>query len=66
VDADYDLGYFDLETHVLEVLDNPFGPSLLPMWPVRCVTTHVSGPESSNPVLETGGRHVQLGTKVPW
>ena len=24
---DYDLGYFDLETRVLEPLDNPFGPS---------------------------------------
>ncbi len=39
---DYDLGYFDLETRVLEPLDNPFGPRLLPMSPVRCVT-HVSG-----------------------
>jgi hypothetical protein len=28
---DYDLGCFDLETHVLEPLDNPFGPGLLPM-----------------------------------
>jgi len=28
---DYDLGYFDLETWVLEPLDNPFGPGLLPM-----------------------------------
>jgi hypothetical protein len=28
---DYDLGYFDLETRVLEPLDNPFGPRLLPM-----------------------------------
>ncbi len=28
---DYDLGYFDLETRVLEPLDNPFGPKLLPM-----------------------------------
>jgi putative transposase len=25
---DYDLGYFDLETRVLEPLDNPFGPRL--------------------------------------
>jgi hypothetical protein len=28
---DYDLGYFDLETRVLEPFDNPFGPKLLPM-----------------------------------
>ena len=28
---DYDLGYFDLETRVLEPLDNPFGPNSLPM-----------------------------------
>jgi putative transposase len=26
---DYDLGYFDLDTRVLKLLDNPFGP--LPM-----------------------------------
>jgi hypothetical protein len=25
------LGYFDLETRVLEPLENPFGPKLLPM-----------------------------------
>jgi putative transposase len=28
---DYDLGYFDLETRVLEPLKNPFGSKLLPM-----------------------------------
>jgi putative transposase len=28
---DFDLGYFDLDTRVLEPLDNPFGPRLLPM-----------------------------------
>ena len=28
---DYDLGYFDLETQVLEPLENPFGPKVLPM-----------------------------------
>jgi putative transposase len=28
---DYDLGYFDLDTGVLEPLDNTFGPRLLPM-----------------------------------
>jgi len=25
------LGYFDLETRVLEPLENPFGPKMLPM-----------------------------------
>jgi hypothetical protein len=25
---DYDLGYFDLETRVLEPLENPFGPKV--------------------------------------
>jgi hypothetical protein len=39
---DYDLGYFDLETRVLEALENPFGPKVLPMSQVRCVT-HVPG-----------------------
>jgi putative transposase len=29
----YDLGYFDDETGRLEPIDNPFGPSLLPMSP---------------------------------
>jgi hypothetical protein len=28
---DYDKGYFDLETRVLEPLENPFGPKVLPM-----------------------------------
>jgi len=28
---DYDLGYFDLDARVLEPIDNPFGPKLLPM-----------------------------------
>jgi putative transposase len=27
----YDPGYFDLETRVLEPLENPFGPNVLPM-----------------------------------
>jgi putative transposase len=27
---DYPLGYFDLETRVLEPLKNPFGPTVLP------------------------------------
>jgi putative transposase len=41
---DYDLGYFDLDTRVLESLDNPFGPRLLPMSPVSSVA-HVFGPD---------------------
>ena len=28
---DYDLGYFDLDTRVLEPIENPFGPKVLPM-----------------------------------
>jgi hypothetical protein len=40
----YDLGYFDLVTRVLEPLENPFGPKLLPMWPLRS-DTHASGLE---------------------
>ena len=28
---DYGLGFFDLETRVLEPLENPFGPKVLPM-----------------------------------
>ena len=42
----YDLGYFDLETRVLEPLENPFGPKVLPKLPVHSVT-HVSGPDRS-------------------
>jgi hypothetical protein len=40
--TDYDLGWFDLKTRVLELLANPFGPKVLPMSQVRCVT-QVSG-----------------------
>jgi hypothetical protein len=32
---DYDLGYFHLETRVLEPLENPFCLKVLPMSPVR-------------------------------
>ena len=39
---DYDLGYFDLETRVLEPVANPFGSKVLPMCLARCVN-HVSG-----------------------
>jgi putative transposase len=28
---DFGLGYFDLETRLLEPLENPFGPKVLPM-----------------------------------
>jgi hypothetical protein len=31
--VNYDLGYFDLETRVLEPLENHFGPTVLPMFP---------------------------------
>jgi len=31
---DYDLGYFDLEGIRFEPLENPFGPKVLPMYPV--------------------------------
>jgi len=31
---DYDLGYFDNDTRRLEPLDNPFGPTVLPMCPL--------------------------------
>jgi len=52
---DYDLGYFHLETRLLEPLANPFGPKVLPMSQVRCVI-HVSGldPErSGRPLCHT-------------
>src|SRR5207248_3689983 len=41
---EYDLGYIDLEEKTLQPLDNPFGPKVLPMSPVRSVT-YVSGPD---------------------
>ncbi len=50
---DYDLGYFDLETCVLEPLENPFGPKVLPMSQVRSVT-HVSGLDPQNLVSAAG------------
>jgi putative transposase len=50
---DYDLGYFDLETRVLEPLENPFGPKVSPMQPVLCVT-HVSGPDRKRLVAGCG------------
>ena len=40
---DYDLGYFDLETRVLEPLQNPFGLRVSPMSPERYVKD-LSGP----------------------
>jgi hypothetical protein len=39
---DCELGYFDLETRVLEPVANPFGPKLLPMWPAHPVN-HLFG-----------------------
>jgi hypothetical protein len=41
---DYDLGYFDLETRVLEPLENPFGPKVLPMR-LKYVVSPMSGPD---------------------
>jgi hypothetical protein len=41
---DYDLGYIDLEDKTLQPLDNPFGPTVSPMYPVLSVT-YVSGPD---------------------
>jgi hypothetical protein len=38
-----DLGYFDLETRVLEPLENRFGAKVLPMSQVRCVTVFSPG-----------------------
>ena len=35
---DYDLGYFDSETRVLEPLENPLGPKVLPLQPVQSVS----------------------------
>src|SRR6516225_2412010 len=39
---DYDLGYFDLETRVLEPLENPFGPKVLPS--TMCYLCSRAGP----------------------
>ena len=38
---DYDLGYFDLETRVLEPLENPFGPKVLAVSSVQRNTSVV-------------------------
>ena len=50
---DYDRGYFDLETRLLEPIKNLFGPKVLPMYPVRSVT-YVSGLDRLNVVDVTG------------
>ena len=34
----YDLGYVDLEEKTLQPLENPFGPKVLPICPVRTKT----------------------------
>ena len=57
---DYDLGYFDLETRVLEPLENPFGPKVLPMYPVHSVT-HVSGLDPEKLVRGVDLNHRPLG-----
>ena len=44
---DYDLGYFDLETRVLEPLENPFGPKVLPMSGTLCHPCLRAGPGKS-------------------
>jgi len=50
---DYDLGYIDLEDKTLQPLDNPFGPTVSPMYPVHSVS-YVSGPDIYRIVAETG------------
>jgi putative transposase len=49
---DYDLGYFDLETRVLEPLENSFGPKVLPMSPGWILKTMV-GPWGLEPQTST-------------
>ena len=54
------LGYFDLETTVLEALENLFGPKVLPMSPERSVT-HISGTDN----MGIGGpNHARLNLAV--
>ncbi len=40
---DYNLGYIDLEEKTLRPLENPFGPKVLPMCPVRTTGGLVDG-----------------------
>jgi hypothetical protein len=61
---DYDLGYFDRETRVLEPLENPFGPKALPMSQVRCVT-HVLGLDPQTYGAGCGTRTHDLGIMRP-
>jgi hypothetical protein len=46
---DYDLGYFDLETRVLEPVENPFGPKVLPVCQGRPI---LSGVRPEQPLAE--------------
>jgi putative transposase len=32
---DYDMAYFDMESHKVSALENPFGPKVLGMWLVK-------------------------------
>jgi hypothetical protein len=41
---DSDLGYIDLDEKLLQPIENPFGPKVLPMSQEQSVT-HVSGPD---------------------
>jgi hypothetical protein len=61
---DYDLGYFDLETRVLEPLENPFGPKVLPMSPERSVKD-LFGPYTSYSGAGGGNRTPDLGIMRP-
>jgi hypothetical protein len=43
---DYDLGYFDLETRVLEPLENPSAQSVTPVTGTLCNPCLRAGPEN--------------------
>ena len=60
----YDLACFDLETRVLEPLNNPFEPKVLPMCPVRSVT-YVSGPDHKE-VARPEGTTLELSSRILW
>ena len=56
---DYDLGYFDDETCRLEPIENPFGPTVLPMSPAPSVRIVVARLR-----FKSGARRQRIGDEA--
>jgi putative transposase len=72
---DYDLGYFDLDTRVLEPIENPFGPKVLVVSRGRRNTSvnldpggvlHGTSPENHRSTAQGALATVQGGRDGSW